>query len=998
IIQMPLGDGEPCPSALIDYIKLSKEDSSLLRPCNRGKWILSSWSLCQSVPGYNHCGTGIRTRRAICVEAGDDGTERPVEEASCPVPKPVVAQSCTMECNWDCSVSQWSGWTACHETNCDRSDLVKRETTLPLGRRFRTREVLTLPGPAGSACLHLSETQACLPQQCYTWNITMGLCEPTTRGGCGDGTQLRKAVCLNRAGEKVRDRFCHESLHTEQNWADCYVPCPEDCVLSEWGHWSSCPDACLMQDGSRYRQRHILAYHSPGRRNRQCPSTNSLIQTELCPVLTDCLTYKWDVSNWGPCQLSAQNSRVQCGPGTQNRTVECYTTLGVKAPYKCEESTRPRSTQPCIIDCPVDCHVTEWSEWSDCGIDCLPVEARQMFPAQIRRRFILQYPQNGGLSCPSDLREEQPCTNLPVCQSHYFETTEWSDCILPPVVPLCGQGLRARMTVMTCLEKLGTMPDTTEFSSWSQWTLCGPQCEKTRFRLRRLLDESKNNPKCHDLELYPRDQHQDCVCDSVQSVVIGGWSDCIIQSNTADERIFASMSLKSISARHRRTNETGVTGLGPQTYCGPGKRYMAFLCQNTHQNPVGSPACTGEGTQMMTVDETFCNSQNKPQTVKPCSLPCPGECVLSEWSDWTTCTQPCTGKETQTRVRGVLRLPASYAVTQTCVAQTEERLCEKWKNCFEYFWEFSDWTSCLVNYGDAECGVGHKERFAFCRNENGEKVDPIVCQEIFGPVTEPMVVSCEIPCDNDCLLSDWSEWTICSTTCGLGFTKRRRSVLQTPIGSGRKCPEKLDQSKPCFRKGCYSWFVSEWSHCIIQNGACGSGERERNVSCLNDEGRSVVPSLCDIKPEILIMQTSRPCHVPCPGECKLSEWSTWSQCFISCEDFDQGFTVGVQARSRAILAYPSSNNPPCDGSLWEDRTCQAEFCSHFQWVTTDWNKLTYSREVFCSRNDGLRCYQENVLSVVPKLRHDASPKTKTAMLPLKFVFFFFFFFVYSEIM
>lgn len=92
--------------------------------------------------------------------------------------------------------------------------------------------------------------------------------------------------------------------------------------------------------------------------------------------------------------------------------------------------------------------------------------------------------------------------------------------------------------------------------------------------------------------------------------------------------------------------------------------------------------------------------------------------------------QPCNGKQTQSRTSGVLRMPASYAVSQTCSAQKEDRLCEKWTNCMEYTWELSDWTSCLVNYGSADCGVGHKERYVVCRNINGEVVPPFRCEEV----------------------------------------------------------------------------------------------------------------------------------------------------------------------------------------------------------------------------------------------------------------------------
>lgn len=66
-------------------------------------------------------------------------------------------------------------------------------------------------------------------------------------------------------------------------------------------------------------------------------------------------------------------------------------------------------------------------------------------------------------------------------------------------------------------------------------------------------------------------------------------------SHFQNEAKFARMSLTSISARHRRTNETGESGLGSMTYCGEGKRYMPYSCQNFNQNNLGIPVCTEEG-------------------------------------------------------------------------------------------------------------------------------------------------------------------------------------------------------------------------------------------------------------------------------------------------------------------------------------------------------------------------------------------------------------------
>lgn len=56
------------------------------------------------------------------------------------------------------------------------------------------------------------------------------------------------------------------------------------------------------------------------------------------------------------------------------------------------------------------------------------------------------------------------------------------------------------------------------------------------------------------------------------------------------------------------------------------------------------------------------------------------------------------------------------------------------------------------------------------------------------------------PCDVDCEVSDWSEWTGCSAQCGGGETSRFREIVVEPYG-GLQCPELFDivpcNSLPC---------------------------------------------------------------------------------------------------------------------------------------------------------------------------------------------------------
>lgn len=60
------------------------------------------------------------------------------------------------------------------------------------------------------------------------------------------------------------------------------------------------------------------------------------------------------------------------------------------------------------------------------------------------------------------------------------------------------------------------------------------------------------------------------------------------------------------------------------------------------------------------VADDFCADSPSPSKTTTCEVPCGMDCVMTEWSQWSSCSQSCSNKNSegrQSRTRSVLALP-----------------------------------------------------------------------------------------------------------------------------------------------------------------------------------------------------------------------------------------------------------------------------------------------------------------------------------------------------
>ena len=53
----------------------------------------------------------------------------------------------------------------------------------------------------------------------------------------------------------------------------------------------------------------------------------------------------------------------------------------------------------------------------------------------------------------------------------------------------------------------------------------------------------------------------------------------------------------------------------------------------------------------------------------------------------------------------------------------------------------------------------------------------------------------------NCQVSAWSDWSMCSKTCGGGTQTRTRMVTQPPMNGGTACPA-LSETRACNTQAC----------------------------------------------------------------------------------------------------------------------------------------------------------------------------------------------------
>jgi hypothetical protein len=636
----PTADGKACPTELF-RTQACNADVCEPEDCQLGEWDCSAGACSRT------CGSGThQCVRPVLREAQAGGKACPPEKTRT---KSIACN--TAPCPIDCVVSTWGAVGACSKT---------------CGGGFVThkRQVLTAAENGGKPCPALVDTLECnaepCPADCALSSLdqtTCGTCSKT----CGGGIQSCLRTILRQpmaGGAPCKSLTGYQPCNLQK-------PCVEDCKATDFGPWGACSATC--GEGHAFRRRTILQQPSFG--GEKCPP---MIELKACLVVAcpiDCQVSPFGY--YGPCDKT-------CGEGsrTRERTVVLQPLLDGKPCPHLKEHQKCNNGA-----CPLDCIVSEWGKYSLCTHTCGPVGL------QARRRTIVRAALDGGAPCPV-LAQEAPCNThieCPVdCTLH-----QWS--VWLPCTKTCGGGISTRMRAVKTAQagtgkpcdaeheanQCGTAPCpidcvVTEFDTCSTCTAtCGGG---TQFCMRSITTPASfGGTPCPAVSKTRKCNTDPCPVDCVPSG-FNDWSACSVTCGTG-QKVRARTAMVEVAhggvpcpALTETKECTGAMQLHCPVDCALTPWHPWSEC--TRSCGTGLQTATRDITQQPSNGGEICGDVY--QFRKCHTTPCPVDCKMSPFGEWSTCSATCAGGKT---VRKRTALVNTQFFGRSCPHTTEERDC-----------------------------------------------------------------------------------------------------------------------------------------------------------------------------------------------------------------------------------------------------------------------------------------------------------------------------------
>ncbi|XP_075117575.1 SCO-spondin-like [Leptodactylus fuscus] len=861
------------------------------------------------------------------------------------------------ECTW----SQWSAWSQCSST-CGSGHQTRFRSSIA-----ETGWSQCAPPEQQSRPCYLERCPILCPHNGSEWSV----------GDMWLVGECQQCICTPE-GNYCQDIECR----VNGNW-------------TPWSPWSECPVTC----GASARIRSRACINPPPRNNgSDCEGPDTERQECTNKPCEGSGLCGW--TDWSLCSRS-------CGTGLRSRTWRCNC-LDMEAADGLCDTREQVQTEACYLQpCEGVCSWGPWSPWSDCSCHSI---------LQQRYRETLG-PVFGGHICDKLRTEVRPCNTSLCSESSCSPPFIFSPCG-SPCHSLCSSKHRADdcQDLPTChpgcycpqglLEQNGTCVHPSDcgclYISQKKMTYLSPE---------QIVQEGCKECTCQQGELKC---NQNNCQDGADLSEWSEWSECspCLPSPHNDT---GAPDFVSVQQRHRLclNVRTGFPWSGDTRQCSkemtqerlcPKKDICNDLCvwsqwgewspcrepcsggfrsrwRHVH-HPVDSKMCQGPRFQSESCNTAACPGENCEDRGKAFKNSCANQCprACADLWDHVECLQGQCRTGCRCPEGWLLQdkkcvpvmdcrcgLPTSNATVEyepgdmirvecnncTCVNGTfscTSLLCP-------VYGPWSDWSSCSVT-----CGGGHRWRNRSC-TERGP--DRATCDSETREVEECNGSACPV----DCLLSEWSEWSECSASCGGGTSERNRTVLVAADLGGRLCPAPLTLHRICNSHNCtpacpggqvFSGCASSCPRtcadlrpetlCVSETCepgcSCPPGKVVQGDSCVTPED---CPCVLPPVPAVLwatnltMEERTREypagttiyhqcnncsCHMgsfvcssqDCDVDCQWSPWSAWSSCSVSCGS-------GVQTSQRQQIQQRLYDGEECTGTPARQRKCELPDCS-----------------------------------------------------------------------
>ncbi|XP_063781355.1 SCO-spondin-like [Pseudophryne corroboree] len=861
----------------------------------------------------------------------------------------------------DCMWSQWSTWSQC---------------SVSCGSGHQTRFRSSTSGSERKSC-QAPERQA---RPCY-----LDICPEL----CPHNGSERHVGDVWLVGE------CQQCICTPEGNYCQDIDCRVDGKWTPWSPWSDCPVTC----GSGVQIRTRACINPPPRNNgSDCEGLDTERRdctNKHCEGSGQC-----DWTDWSLCSRS-------CGTGIRSRRWRCDCPALGTPDLPCDGREQVQ-TEACYMQpCAGICSWGPWSQWSDCSCHSM---------LQLRYREP-KGPTFVGDRCDKLSRDFRPC-NLSHCSE--------SSCLPPFTFSICGSPCDGLCSSRHSPDVCHNMP------TCQPGCYCPPGLLEQNGKCVHASDceclhistsGTTYLAAGHNVRLGCRE----CVCLQGElkcnrsncrgEAALSEWSEwsscspCLpVPQNTTGSPVFI-----SVQQRHRLclNAQTGFPWRGNSSACSrelteerqcPDPEICNDLCvwrewgewspcrepcsggfrsrwRHVH-HPVDSKLCPGPRFQSESCNTATCPGESCEERGKAFKMECANQCPRACADLWKHVE--CLQGECRTGCR----CPEGWLLQdKKCVPVTDCRCGLPTANAtIEYhpgdavrigcnnctcmngtfvctdvqcpvYGPWADWGPCSVS-----CGGGHRWRSRVC-TERGP--DGAAC----GTETHEVEECNDWPCPADCVLSDWSEWTECSASCGGGMSERQRTVLAPADPGGEPCPSPLILHQTCNSHNCTPACPGDQAYSDCANScphACGdlhpetvciSQTCEPGCSCppgkVLQDGACVTLQMCPcFLPQSAALSwaanltlqertTGYPmgtviyhqcnnctCHMgaftctadTCDVDCQWSQWSDWTPCSVTCGS-------GTQISHRRQIQHRMYDGMDCTGSPARQRICELPDCS-----------------------------------------------------------------------